>query len=382
MLINIFVQIGLKAQRYIQYLTKFKINNNKNELIRLFTHSLIDLKGKVPQGKLNTKMELFFLSVVLKIRIARGDVKMSRALSNLEFIYTTENETEAPKTFSSIVNNDDILQMYLKEIGKKKMLTKAEEVELGRKIQEGTPREREQAKKELVQANLRLVVSIAKKYIGQGVLFMDLVQEGSLGLIKAAEKFDYKKNFKFSTYATWWIKQTIIRAISNHSRTIRIPVHMLEKIRKYKRACSLVSVNSDMECDVETIAKLSGLDAKKINEVKSALKREPVSLDTYVTDDLCIQDYVEDTSYSSPENNAQKLLQQKDIVRLLKALDKREEEIIKKRFGIDNDEPRTLEQIGKTLGFSKERIRQLEDIAIQKLRKVEQVENLKTYLES
>ena len=328
------------------------------------------------------KMELFFLSIVLTNRIARGDVKMSRALSSLEFIYTTENENGAPKTFSSIVNNDDILQMYLKEIGKKKMLTKAEEVELGRKIQEGKTYEREQAKKELVQANLRLVVSIAKKYIGQGVLFMDLVQEGSLGLIKAAEKFDYKKNFKFSTYATWWIKQTIIRAISNHSRTIRIPVHMLEKIRKYKRACSLVSVNSDMECDVETIAKLSGLDAKKINEVKSALKREPVSLDTYVTDDLCIQDYVEDTSYSSPENNAQKLLQQKDIVRLLKALDKREEEIIKKRFGIDNDEPRTLEQIGKALGFSKERIRQLENIAIQKLRKVEQVENLKTYLES
>lgn len=177
-------------------------------------------------------MELFFLSIVLTNRMARGDVKMSRALSNLEFIYTNENENGAPKTFSSIVNNDDILQMYLKEIGKKKMLTKAEEIELGRKIQEGKPYEREQAKKELVQANLRLVVSIAKKYIGQGVLFMDLVQEGSLGLIKAAEKFDYKKNFKFSTYATWWIKQTIIRAISNHSRTIRIPVHMLEKNQK------------------------------------------------------------------------------------------------------------------------------------------------------
>lgn len=326
-------------------------------------------------------MELFLFFLVLTIRIARGDVKMSRALSNLEFIDTVEAETEAPKTFSSIVNNDDILQMYLKEIGKKKMLTKAEEVELGRKIQEGNPREKEQAKKELVQANLRLVVSIAKKYIGQGVLFMDLVQEGSLGLIKAAEKFDYKKNFKFSTYATWWIKQTIIRAISNHSRTIRIPVHMLEKIRKYKRACSLVSVSNDMECDEETISKLSGLDSKKIDEVKSALKKEPVSLDTYVTDDLCIQDYVEDTSYSSPENNAQKSLQQKDIVRLLKTLDKREEEIIKKRFGIDNDEPKTLEQIGNSLGFSKERIRQLENLAIQKLRKVERVEDLKTYLE-
>lgn len=324
-------------------------------------------------------MELFLLLYVLLIRIARGDMKMSKALNNLEFIDTTE--VESPKTFSSIVNNDDILQMYLKEIGKKKMLTKAEEIELGRKIQEGTLSEKEQAKKELVQANLRLVVSIAKKYIGQGVLFMDLVQEGSLGLIKAAEKFDYKKNFKFSTYATWWIKQTIIRAISNHSRTIRIPVHMLEKIRKYKRACSLASINNDMEFDEKTISKLSGLDSKKIDDVKNALKKEPVSLDTFVTDDLCIQDYVEDTSYSSPENNAQKLLQQKDIVRLLKTLDKREEEIIKKRFGIDNNEPKTLEQIGNSLGFSKERIRQLENIAIQKLRKVEQIENLKTYLE-
>ena len=306
---------------------------------------------------------------------------MNRALNSAEYIDKSDFENENPKTFSSIVNNDDILQMYLKEIGRKKMLTKADEAELGRKIQEGNPKEKEEAKKQLVQANLRLVVSIAKKYIGQGVLFMDLVQEGSLGLIKAAEKFDYKKNFKFSTYATWWIKQTIIRAISNHSRTIRIPVHRLEKIRRYKKACSIASVNENLESDDETISKLSGLDSKKINEVKRALKREPVSLDTYVTDDLCIQDYVEDTSYSSPENNAQKALQQKDIVRLLKTLDKREEEIIKKRFGIDNDEPKTLEQIGNSLGFSKERIRQLENLAIQKLRKVERVEDLKTYLE-
>ncbi len=307
---------------------------------------------------------------------------MTRALNSIEYIDKSDFENENPKTFSSIVNNDDILQMYLKEIGRKKMLTKADEAELGKAIQEGNSQERENAKKQLVQANLRLVVSIAKKYIGQGVLFMDLVQEGSLGLIKAAEKFDYKKNFKFSTYATWWIKQTIIRAISNHSRTIRIPVHMLEKIRRYKKACSIASINENLESDEETISKLSGLDSKKINEVKRALKREPVSLDTYVTDDLCIQDYVEDTSYSSPENNAQKTLQQKDIVKLLKTLDKREEEIIKKRFGIDNNEPKTLEQIGHSLGFSKERIRQLENLAIQKLRKVERVEDLKSYLEN
>ena len=305
---------------------------------------------------------------------------MSRAY-RMEFIDNSEMEASFPKTFSTIVNNDDILQMYLKEIGKKKMLTKAEEIELGRRIQEGCPKEREDSKKELIQANLRLVVSIAKKYIGQGVLFMDLVQEGSLGLIKAAEKFDYKKNFKFSTYATWWIKQTIIRAISNHSRTIRIPVHMLEKIRKYKRACSLAAYDENLEIDDETIAKISGLDNKKIDEIKSAIKKEPISLDTFVTDDLCIQDYVEDTSYSSPENNAQKMLQEKDVIKLLKTLDKREQEILKRRFGIDNEEPKTLEQIGNDLGFSKERIRQLENIAIQKLRRFNKIERLKTYIE-
>ena len=306
---------------------------------------------------------------------------MSRAFNNMEYIDTTEMDSSLPKTFSTIVNNDDILQMYLKEIGRKKMLSKAEECELGRKIQEGNSKEKEEAVKKLVQANLRLVVSIAKKYIGQGVLFMDLVQEGSLGLIKAAEKFDYKKNFKFSTYATWWIKQTIIRAISNHSRTIRIPVHMLEKIRKYKKACSIAACDETMDVDEETISKISGLDIKKINEVKNAIKKEPVSLDTFVTDDLCIQDYVEDTSYSSPENSTQKKLQQKDITRLLKTLDTREREIIKRRFGIDNEEPKTLEQIGNDLGFSKERIRQLETIALQKLRKVERIETLRTYLE-
>lgn len=306
---------------------------------------------------------------------------MSRVFNNLEYIDTQESTNEIPKTFSTIVNNDDILQTYLKEIGRKKILSKSEEIELGRKIQEGNPLEKEQAKRDLVQANLRLVVSIAKKYIGQGVLFMDLVQEGSFGLIKAAEKFDYKKNFKFSTYATWWIKQTIIRAISNHSRTIRIPVHMLEKIRKYKKACSIVSIGQSLESDSDSIAQLAGLDVKKIEEVKQALKKEPVSLDTLVTDDLCIQDYIEDTSYSSPEMATQKKLQEKDIADLLKFLDAREQEIIKNRFGIEDNEPKTLEQIGHTLGFSKERIRQIEGIALQKLRKVECVGKLKTYLE-
>ena len=306
---------------------------------------------------------------------------MSKALNNIEFVDNSELNVNEPKTFSAVVNNDDILQMYLKEIGRKKMLTKHEEMELGRLIHEGNKEEKENAKKKLIQANLRLVVSIAKKYIGQGVLFMDLVQEGSLGLIKAAEKYDYRKNFKFSTYATWWIKQTIIRAISNHSRTIRIPVHMLEKIRRYKKACNDVICNNVLDADEETISKISGLDSKKIEEVKSAIKKEPVSLDTLVTDDLCIQDYIEDTTYISPENSAQNKLQEKDITRLINTLDNREQEIIKRRFGIDNEEPKTLEQIGSALGFSKERIRQIENVALQKLRRVDNVECLKSYLD-
>ena len=289
---------------------------------------------------------------------------------------------DEPKTFSTVVNNDDILQMYLKEIGKKKVLNRQEEIELGKLIQEGREEEKEQAKKQLVQANLRLVVSIAKKYIGQGVLFMDLVQEGSLGLIKAAEKFDYRKNFKFSTYATWWIKQTIIRAISNHSRTIRIPVHMLDKIRKYKRACSTIANSSALEPDEVTLSKITGLDTQKLEEVKDAIKKEPVSLDTLVTEDLTIQDYVEDTSYISPEYSAQNHLQEKDVVKLLNKLDKREQEILKRRFGIENNEPKTLEQIGQSMGFSKERIRQIENSAIQKLRRIENIEHLRSYLDA
>jgi RNA polymerase primary sigma factor len=307
---------------------------------------------------------------------------MSKALNTIHYFNDSEIDTE-PKTFNTVVNNDDILQMYLKEIGKKRMLTKREEIELGRTIKEGSEQEKDEAKKKLIQANLRLVVSIAKKYIGQGLLFMDLVQEGSLGLIKAAEKYDYKKNFKFSTYATWWIKQTIIRAISNHSRTIRIPVHMLEKIRRYKKACNDIIYSDVFDVtDEETISKISGLNSKKNEEIKNAIKKEPVSLDTLVTDDLCIQDYVEDTTYESPENTTQYKLQEKDITKLISILDKREQEIIKRRFGINCEEPKTLEQIGNALGFSKERIRQIENVAIQKLRKVSNIEDFKSYLDA
>ena len=306
---------------------------------------------------------------------------MSIYLNKIHNLEDNEIDSIEPKIFSTVVNNDDILQTYLKEIGRKKMLSKKEEMNLGKIILEGNQEEKVIAKKKLVQANLRLVVSIAKKYIGQGVLFMDLVQEGSLGLMKAAEKFDYRKNFKFSTYATWWIKQTIIRAISNHARTIRIPVHMLEKIRRYKKACNDIVFKDFLEVDDETISKISGLDSKKIEEVKNAIKKEPISLDTLVTDDLCIQDYIEDTTYISPEVSTQKKLQEQDISKLINLLDKREQEIIRRRFGIEKDSPNTLEQIGNAMGFSKERIRQIENLALQKLRRANNVNNLKSYLD-
>lgn len=295
--------------------------------------------------------------------------------------YITNPVKNAQNTFCAIVNDDDILQMYLKEIGRKRILNKHEEQKLGKIIQEGTKEEQKTAINKLVQSNLRLVISIAKKYIGQGVLFMDLVQEGSLGLIKAAEKFNYKKNFKFSTYATWWIKQTIMRAISNHARTIRIPVHMLDKIRKYKKACSEIMLYEDSEKDDKIVSQMTGFDLKRIEEVRNAIKKEPISLDTFVTEDLCIQDYIEDKTYVSPEIDAQSKLQKQDVTKLLKNLDKREQTIIIKRFGLDNKEPKTLEEIGKGMGFSKERIRQIENLALQKLRKVNNIQRLKSYID-
>ena len=277
-------------------------------------------------------------------------------------------QDENIKTFNSIALDDDILQMYLKDVGKTKMINHREELRLAKIIAEGSSKESEDAKKQLVRANLRLVISIAKRYIGHGVLFMDLVQEGSLGLIKAAEKFDYTKNFRFSTYATWWIRQTISRAIANNSKTIRIPVHMLDKIRTYKKEFSRLSNSLGREpTDTEIMHSLK-LSKKKLNSIKKAIMSEPISLETPVTDDLNISDYVEDDTCRSPECYAETLAMTKDVEELLEYLDEREKNIIIKRFGINEQECQTLEQLGRDMGFSKERIRQLEGEAIRKLR--------------
>lgn len=301
---------------------------------------------------------------------------------NFQFIEKDDlTEIEEPKTFNSIFNDDDILQMYLKDIGKIRLLNSKEEKALGKTIKEGKPTHAEIAKRKLVQANLRLVVSIAKKYIGQGVLFMDLVQEGSLGLIKAAEKFDYSKNFKFSTYATWWIKQTIIRAISNNSRTIRIPVHMTDKIRKFKRMYTTLSFELGRDPTDKEIAERLGMTFKQILSIKKALIKEPISLETPVTDDLNVGDYIEDKSYRSPENQTKNNVLKGSIGNLLSTLPERERKIVCCRFGINGEIPRTLEQLGEIMGYSKERIRQLEDNALTKIRQKQELQHFRDFIE-
>lgn len=301
---------------------------------------------------------------------------------NFQFIEKDDlTEIEEPKTFNSISNDDDILQMYLKDIGKIRLLNSKEEKALGKTIKEGKPTHAEIAKRKLVQANLRLVVSIAKKYIGQGVLFMDLVQEGSLGLIKAAEKFDYSKNFKFSTYATWWIKQTIIRAISNNSRTIRIPVHMTDKIRKFKRMYTTLSFELGRDPTDKEIAERLGMTFKQILSIKKALIKEPISLETPVTDDLNVGDYIEDKSYRSPENQTKNNVLKGSIGDILSTLPERERKIVCCRFGINGEVPRTLEQLGEIMGYSKERIRQLEDNALTKIRQKQELQHFRDFIE-
>lgn len=297
-------------------------------------------------------------------------------LENLLFQNDYQDKTEDIQTFNTIVYKDDILQSYLKDIGKIKLLKTEEELELGKRTAEGDLN----AKQKLIQANLRLVVSIAKKFTGQGVLFLDLVQEGSLGLIRAAERFDYKKGFKFSTYATWWIKQTIVRAIANNAKTIRIPVHMADKIRNYKKVKAVLLKRLGREATNDEIATEMHISHKKLNNIISAMQKDPISLEIPITDNLTLSDYLEDENSEFPENNIQKYFLQKDVKKVLNELSSREQKILTDRFGINGENPKTLKQIGEETGFSKERIRQIENFALLKIRQSKHKKQLKEYI--
>ena len=276
------------------------------------------------------------------------------------------------------VSIDDHVKMYLKEIGKVDLLDADHETELARRMAEGD----EEAKKKLAEANLRLVVSIAKRYVGRGMLFLDLIQEGNLGLIKAVDKFDYTKGYKFSTYATWWIRQAITRAIADQARTIRIPVHMVETINKLVRVSRQLVQELGREPTPEELSKELNMPLEKVREI-SKISQEPVSLETPIgeEEDSHLGDFIPDDDAPAPSDAASFVLLKEQLVEVLKTLTPREEKVLKLRFGLEDGRQRTLEEVGKEFNVTRERIRQIEAKALRKLRHPSRSKKLKDYLD-
>ncbi len=283
-------------------------------------------------------------------------------------------DTTAP---SSVKINDPV-RMYLKEIGRVNLLTADEEVALALRIEKGD----ETAKQELAEANLRLVVSIAKRYVGRGMQFLDLIQEGNMGLMKAVEKFDYRKGFKFSTYATWWIRQAITRAIADQARTIRIPVHMVETINKLIRIQRQLLQDLGREPLPEEIGAEMDMDTQKVRDILK-ISQEPVSLETPIgeEDDSHLGDFIEDHDANSPADHAAYEMMKKQLENVLDTLTDREENVLRLRFGLDDGRTRTLEEVGRVFGVTRERIRQIEAKALRKLRHPSRSKQLKDFLE-
>ena len=276
------------------------------------------------------------------------------------------------------VGIDDPVRMYLKEIGKVDLLDAEEEVDLAKRMEQGE----EAAKQQLVEANLRLVVSIAKKYVGRGMLFLDLIQEGNMGLMKAVEKFDYTKGYKFSTYATWWIRQAITRSIADQARTIRIPVHMVETINKLIRVSRQLLQEKGREPTPEEIGEEMDLSAEKVREIMK-ISQEPVSLETPIgeEEDSHLGDFIEDEDAPAPASAASFMLLREQLDDVLETLTDREKRVLELRFGIEDGRPRTLEEVGKEFGVTRERIRQIEAKALRKLRHPSRSKQLKDYLD-
>ncbi|MBX9947846.1 MAG: RNA polymerase sigma factor RpoD [Candidatus Obscuribacterales bacterium] len=285
------------------------------------------------------------------------------------------------QTLQGGLTDGDPIRMYLREIGTIPLLKADQEIELARKIEQGGA-EGAVAKRQLVQANLRLVVSIAKRYAGRGMQLLDLIQEGNLGLIRAAEKFDYERGYKFSTYATWWIRQAITRAIADQARTIRIPVHMVETINKIKKATRQLAQDKGRKPTEEEIAQVMEISVSKLREIIK-MSAEPVSLETPVgkEDDSKLGDFVEDTDAATPASSITQELLREDIIEVMAGLAPRERDVLRLRFGLDDGRQRTLEEVGQLFGVTRERIRQIEAKALRKLRHPNRSRKLREYLD-
>ena len=285
--------------------------------------------------------------------------------ASIQVVDESERDRELFEQALSDVGLDDPVKMYLKDIGQVPLLTTDEELELAQKMSEG----QEAAKKRLSEANLRLVVSIAKRYVGRGMLFLDLIQEGNLGLMKAVEKFDYQKGFKFSTYATWWIRQSITRAIADQARTIRIPVHMVETINRLVREQRILLQELGREPTLEELAERMGVSIERVSEIQK-IAQDPVSLETPIgeEEDSHLGDFIEDDKTPTASDSVASTMLKEQIARVLDMLTPREEKVLRLRYGIDDGRPRTLEEVGKEFNVTRERIRQIEAKALRKLR--------------
>lgn len=289
-----------------------------------------------------------------------------------------EEETDIDLSIPEGISIDDPVRMYLKEIGRVPLLSADEEIALAKRMEAGD----EEAQKELAEANLRLVVSIAKRYVGRGMLFLDLIQEGNLGLIKAVEKFDYNKGYKFSTYATWWIRQAITRAIADQARTIRIPVHMVETINKLIRVSRQLLQQLGREPAPEEIAEAMEISVERVREIMK-IAQEPVSLETPIgeEEDSHLGDFIEDQDAPAPAEAASFMLLKEQLEEVLDTLTEREERVLRLRFGLDDGRARTLEEVGQNFGVTRERIRQIEAKALRKLRHPSRSRKLKDFLD-
>ena len=285
--------------------------------------------------------------------------------ASIQVVDESERDRELFEQALSDVGLDDPVKMYLKDIGQVPLLTTDEELELAQKMSEG----QEAAKKRLSEANLRLVVSIAKRYVGRGMLFLDLIQEGNLGLMKAVEKFDYQKGFKFSTYATWWIRQSITRAIADQARTIRIPVHMVETINRLVREQRILLQELGREPTLEELAERMGVSIERVSEIQK-IAQDPVSLETPIgeEEDSHLGDFIEDDKTPTASDSVASTMLKEQLARGLDTLTPREEKVLRLRYGIDDGRPRTLEEVGKEFNVTRERIRQIEAKALRKLR--------------